>query len=95
MRDPVDDEPPLAFSAARAQLSSLADRVCESGRPARITRRGRPDVALVAAADLDRLVGLAQETLDARAAAAARAEAREAGGAPVPWADVKSELGLT
>lgn len=41
------------YSAARANLASLMDKVVEDVEEVRITRRGKPDVVLVAADELD------------------------------------------
>jgi hypothetical protein len=54
-------------------------------------RRGRR----VDADDLDRLLELAEDMADIRAAEQARAELRETGAAPIPWDEVKADLGLT
>lgn len=45
--------------------------------------------------DLERLADLADDEDDARAAAAARAEMRETRVEPIPWEQVKANLGLT
>ena len=46
-----------SYSEARANLASLLDRVTEDREPVTITRRGRPDVVLIAA---DELAALAE-----------------------------------
>ena len=40
------------------------------------------------------LLELAEDMADIRAAEAARAEMRETGKTPIPWEDVKADLGL-
>ena len=42
------------YSAARANLASLMDKVVEDVEEVRITRRGKPDVVLISADELDR-----------------------------------------
>lgn len=44
-----------SYSKAREQLASLLDRVTEDREKVIITRRGRPDVALIAADELSSL----------------------------------------
>ncbi len=51
--------------------------------------------AVIDADDLDRLLELAEDMTDIRAAAAARAEMEATGETPIPWAEVKADLGLT
>lgn len=51
--------------------------------------------AVVDADDLDRLVELAEDMTDIRAAEAARVEMRETAETPIPWEQVKADLGLT
>ncbi len=45
--------------------------------------------------DPDRLIELAEDMADVRAAERARAEMRETGAAPIPWDEVKADLRLT
>ncbi len=59
-----------------------------------LTRRNRPVVAIIDADDLDRLTELAEDMADIRAAAEARREMEETGQTPIPWEEVKAELGL-
>lgn len=90
---PVD--PPLTVSEARRQLASIIDRVRADHAPIYLARRGRRVAALIDADDLDRLLELAEDIADIRAAQAARDEMRETGKAPIPWEQVKADLGLT
>ena len=59
-----------------------------------LSRRGRRVAAVIDADDLDRLLELAEDMADIRAADEARAEMRETGAAPIPWEEVKADLGL-
>lgn len=59
-----------------------------------VTRRGRRVAAVVDADDLDRLLALAEDMADIRAAERARAEIAATGQTPVPWDEVKADLGL-
>jgi hypothetical protein len=49
---------------------------------------------VIDADDLGRLLELAEDMADLRAAEAARAEMRETGQTPIPWGEVKADLGL-
>ena len=59
-----------------------------------VTRRGRRVAAVIDADDLDRLLALAEDMADIRAAERARAEIAATGQTPVPWDEVKADLGL-
>lgn len=92
MSDDVSE--PLTISEAREQLASVIDRARSEHRPVFLSRRGRRVAAIIDADDLDRLLDLAEDMADVRAAAAARAEMVETGATPIPWDEVKAELGL-
>ena len=49
---------------------------------------------MIEAEDLERLIEMAEDTADVRAAAEARREMAETGATPVPWDTVKADLGL-
>jgi prevent-host-death family protein len=82
----------ITVSDARRQLASIIDRVRAEHAPIYLARRGR---RLVAVIDTDDLDALAEDMADIRAAEAARAETRATGEAPIPWEQVKADLGLT
>lgn len=44
-----------SYSRARAKLASLMDQVVQDAEEVRITRRGKPDVVLISAAELEGL----------------------------------------
>ena len=50
--------------------------------------------AIIDADELERLQSLAEDMADILDAEAARQEMRETGAEPVPWAQVKADLGL-
>lgn len=85
----------LTVSEARRQLASIIDRVRAEHSPIYLARRGRRVVAVIDADDLDEILALAEDMTDIRAAEAARAEMRDTGEAPIPWEQVKADLGLT
>jgi prevent-host-death family protein len=84
----------LNISDAREQLASVIDRVRSEHRPVFLSRRGRRVAAVIDADDLERLLDLAEDMADIRAAEAARAEMRETVETPIPWDEVKADLGL-
>jgi prevent-host-death family protein len=85
----------VSVSDARAQLAAIVDRARAEHRPVYLARRGRRIAAVIDADDLDRILELAEDMADIRAAEEARAEMRATGEAPIPWEQVKAELGLT
>ncbi len=85
----------LTVSEARRQLASIIDRARAEHAPIYLARRGRRVAAVIDADDLDQLLELAEDMADIRAAAAARAEMQATGEAPIPWEQVKADLGLT
>lgn len=87
--------PLLSVSDARRQLASIVDRVRADHAPIYLTRRGRRVAAVIDADDLDRILELAEDMADVRAAEAAREEMRATGQTPIPWEQVKADLGLT
>lgn len=87
--------PALAVSDARRQLAAIIDRARAEHSPVYLARRGRRVAALIDADDLDRIIELAEDMTDILAAAAARAEMQETGEQPIPYEQVRAELGLT
>jgi len=85
---------PLNISDARDQLASIVDRARSEHQPVYLARRGRRVAAVIDADDLDRLIELAEDMADIRAAEEARQEMRETQQEPIPWAEVKADLGL-
>jgi prevent-host-death family protein len=92
---PLITSSPLTVSEARRQLASIIDRARSEHEPVYLARRGRRVAAVIDADDLDRVLDLAEDMADIRAAEAARAEMRETAEAPIPWEQVKADLGLT
>lgn len=91
----MNDLDALSVSQARAQLAAVIDRAREGHRPIYLARRGRPVAAVIDSDDLQRLIDLAEDMADIRAAEEARAEMQMTGETPVPWDEVKRDLGLT
>jgi prevent-host-death family protein len=79
---------------ARNNLAAVIDRARETQDPVYLTRRGRRVAAVIDADDLDRLIELAEDMADIRAAVEARAEMEATASEPIPWATVKVDLGL-
>lgn len=84
----------LSISEARDQLASVVDRARAEHRPVFLSRHGRRVAAVIDADDLERVLALAEDMADIRAAQAARAEMQETGEIPIPWEQVKADLGL-
>ncbi len=82
----------MTITNARGQLSTLIDGARQE--PVFLTRRDRPVAAIVDADQLQRLIEDAEELADIRAVDEAWAETERLGETPVPWEDVKRELGL-
>jgi prevent-host-death family protein len=85
----------LTVSAARQQLAAIIDRARDEHAPVYLARRGRRVAAVIDADDLDAVLALAEDMADIRAAAAARADMAATGDEPIPWDQVKADLGLT
>ena len=86
---------PINITEARKQLAAIIDLVRAEHEPVYLTRRGRRVAALIDADDLAAIIDLAEDMADIRAAEAARLEMKETGEHPIPWEDVKAELGLS
>lgn len=89
------DEAPIPVSQARRQLAAVIDRVRETHEPVYLERHGRRVAAVIDADDLDRLIELAEDMNDIRAAETARREMRETAETPIPWEQVTADLGMT
>ncbi|MGH9303842.1 MAG: type II toxin-antitoxin system Phd/YefM family antitoxin [Acidimicrobiales bacterium] len=87
--------PALTVTEARQQLAAVIDRARDEHTPIYLARRGRRVAAVIDADDLDGILAMAEDMADIRAAAAARAEMEATGEAPIPWEEVKADLGLT
>lgn len=84
----------LNISDARTQLAAIVDQTRARHEPVYVTRRGRRVAAVIDADDLDRILALAEDMADIRAAEQARAEMKATGETPIPWDEVKADLGL-
>jgi prevent-host-death family protein len=82
----------VAITDARGRLASIIDAA--KREPVYLTRRNRPVAAVI---DTDQLAGLladSEELADIRAVDAAWEETERLGETPIPWEDVKRDLGL-
>ncbi len=84
----------LSISEARKQFSSIVNAACAEHEPVFVTRRGQRVAAVIDANDLEELLALAEDMSDIRAAEEARVEMHATGEAPIPWEQVKADLGL-
>ncbi|WP_322755410.1 type II toxin-antitoxin system Phd/YefM family antitoxin [Frankia sp. Cas3] len=87
--------PELSVSEAREQLAAIIDQVRADHKPVYLARRGRRVAAIIDADDLDRILALAEDMADIREAEQAREQMMTTGQTPIPWDEVKAELGLT
>ena len=92
---PMSSAHPLSISDARDQLASIINRVRAEHEPIYLSRRGRRVAAVIDADDLERLIELAEDMADIRAAEESREELRRTNSEPTPWEEVKADLGLT
>ena len=83
----------ITVSAARARLADVVDAARVGHDPVYLTRRGQRVAAVIDADDLDRLIEAAEDLADIEAARSARQEITE-GAPPIPWEQVKADLGL-
>ncbi len=83
----------LSVTEARARLADVVDAARVRHDPIYLTRRGQRIAAVIDAEDLDRLIAAAEDLADIEAARAARDE-MAAGEAPIPWEQVKADLGM-
>lgn len=90
----MSDSTALSITDARTQLAAIIDRARADHQPIYIARRGRRVAAVIDADDLDRILELAEDMADIRAAEQARAEMKATGAMPIPWDEVKADLGL-
>ena len=89
------DPTTLSLTEARQGFSSAINEALASGKPVYIQRHGRRIAAIIGAEELERLMELAEDMEDIRAAEEAREEMRRTGETPVPWDEVRANLGLT
>ncbi|MCR6713364.1 MAG: type II toxin-antitoxin system Phd/YefM family antitoxin [Demequina sp.] len=82
----------IPITEARDRLAAVVDEA--RNEPVYLTRRNRRVAAVVDASVLERLLSDAEELEDIRAVDEAWAETERLGETPVPWEDVKRELGL-
>lgn len=87
--------PDMTVTDARARLADVVDGARVRREPVYLTRRGTRVAAVIASDDLDALLRAAEDLSDIEAARAAREEMSETGETPIPWEDVKADLGLS
>ena len=83
----------IAITEARGHLASIIDEARRE--PVYLTRRNRRVAAVIDAEQLDHLLEDAEELADIRAVDAAWEESQHLEETPIPWEDVKRDLGLT
>ena len=79
------------ISEARDELATIVNKVAFGGERVRLTRHGKAVAAVVPIEDVELLEDL-EDAIDTELALEALAEMGNE--APIPWEDVKRELGL-
>jgi prevent-host-death family protein len=82
----------VAITDARARLAAIVDDSRQE--PVYLTRRGRAVAAIIDAGQLEHLIESAEELADIKAVDEAWAETARLNETPIPWDDVKRDLGL-
>ncbi len=82
-----------SVSEARRDFADLVNRVSHGGQRIVLTKNSRRAAAIVSAEDLDLLESL-EDAIDVREARKALRRMKERGEKPIPWDQVKKELGL-
>ncbi|GAA5195136.1 hypothetical protein GCM10023346_24270 [Arthrobacter gyeryongensis] len=85
----------IAITEARNHLETIVDTAHREREPVFLTRRGIRVAAVIDSAELERLREAAEELEDIRAVDLAWEEMEQTGQTPIPWEDVKRDLGLT
>lgn len=84
----------ITVTDARARLADVVDSARVGHQPVFLTRRGKRIAAVIDVDYLDDLVRAAEDLADIEAAQQARAEMASTGQVPIPWDEVKADLGL-
>jgi prevent-host-death family protein len=84
----------ISVTQARKELAEIIDRARVEHEPVYLVRHGHRIAAVLDVVDYERLVALAEDMSDILAAREARDEMRQTGVTPIPWDDVKADLGL-
>jgi prevent-host-death family protein len=82
----------ITITEARGKLSALVDDARRG--PVFLTRRDRAVAAIIDAEQLQSLLDDAEELADIRAVDEAWSETKRLGEVPIPWDEVKRDLGL-
>lgn len=83
----------IAITDARGRLASIIDTARQE--PVYLTRRNRRVAAIIDTDQLNRLLADADELADIQAVDAAWEDTERLGETPIPWEDVKRDLGLS
>jgi len=83
----------MSVGKVRQDIAEMVNRVAYGGDRVVIERRGKGVAALISLDDLELLESL-EDREDIKAARRAREQMKRTGEKPVPWADLKDELGL-
>jgi prevent-host-death family protein len=89
----TDDMTEIAITDARGRLASIIDTAKRG--PVYLTRRNRPVAAIIDTDLLNKLIEDSEELADIRAVDAAWEETARLSETPIPWEEVKRDLGLS
>jgi len=84
----------LTISEARRDLAKVIDDARSTHEPVFVSRRGKRIAAVIDADDYDHMRAMAEDMADILAADQAREEMRRTGETPIPWDEVKADLGM-
>jgi len=83
----------MSIAAIRENLADALNRVVYGNERVILERRGKPTAAIVSLDDLA-LIEALEDREDVKAAKRALADMHRKGEKPIPWEDVKKQLGL-
>ena len=83
----------LSMAEFRNDMAAPINKVVYGGERLILTRKGKGTVAMVSLEDLA-LIEKLEDEIDVREARKALAEMKRTGEKPIPWEQVKAELGL-
>ncbi|MFV1969258.1 MAG: type II toxin-antitoxin system Phd/YefM family antitoxin [Pirellulaceae bacterium] len=83
----------IGIAEIRSKLADALNRVVYGGERVILERRGKPTAAIVSLEDLA-LLEAVEDGEDVKAAKRVLADMKRKGEKPIPWKQVKKELGL-
>lgn len=84
----------FTVSQARTRLAEIIENVQKKHVPVFLSRRGKRVAAIIDSADLEKIIKNSEDLEDLLSAEAAYKEMIETKQEPIPWEEVKKDLGL-